>query len=115
MKNSSSRYIYGWNQGKRKVKGKDISVIPKGDYCHFPRGMKKVCPYWSLKEGLPLQENGYCSFIEKSDWDINEERKEVEVTTYNKDRSVKSVTMEDAHIYTVSLLWDQCKECGVKE
>jgi hypothetical protein len=43
----------------------------------------KTCPYWSQIEGKEEYENGYCSYIEKGDWEIG------------------------------GLLWDQCKECGV--
>ena len=61
---------------------KDESIIPKGIYCYDEN---RVCPYWNLKEFKPEQENGYCSFLEEGDWEME----------------------------GVSLLWDQCKECGV--
>jgi len=44
-----------------------------------------VCPYWSLNEDHPYQLNGYCSYLESGDWEAE----------------------------GLSLLWDQCKECGV--
>lgn len=87
-----------------------FGVIPRGYYCHF-RNMDKVCRYWSLSLELPYQENGYCALLKRSDWDIDEECGEVEVTTFNKDHSIKSKTMEDAHIYGVSMLRDKLKAC----
>jgi len=65
---------------------KPTANIPKGIYCHLDRlddGSYLVCPYWSLKEDLPYQENGYCSYLEQSDWDINEAIGEVDVTECN--------------------------------
>jgi len=87
-------------------------VIPWGRYCHSD-GFTRVCPHWSLREDLPEQENGYCTYLGKSDWDINEEAQPIEVTHY-KDGKETHRTLEDAHIYTVGLLWDKCKECQTK-
>jgi len=88
---------------------KDTSLIPKGEYCYGEGGK---CPYWSLKEGLPEQENGYCSYLEKSDYDINEEQGDIPWKT-GKDNSVVLIT--EPHAIPIGLLWDQCKECGVNE
>jgi len=74
------------------------SVIPYGDYCYrhsgiveripgcFPRFKVDVCPYWDIDEDQHEQSNGYCWYIEKGDWE------------------------EDGTF----LLFDQCKECGIK-
>ena len=86
-----------------------IGIIPRGYYCHF-KDMDKVCRFWSMNSDLPYQENGYCSFLGKSDWDINEKCGTVEVTHFATDRA-ESKTMESAHEYTISMLWDKCKEC----
>lgn len=59
----------------------DEKYIPEGPYCY--RG-EYLCPYWSKDHSKPDQENGYCSFIKKGDWELN-----------------------------FGLLWDQCKECGI--
>ncbi len=45
------------------------------------------CPYWEMIEHLPHQESGYCHFLEEGDY-------------------------ESEHL---SLLWDQCKECGIND
>lgn len=70
---------------------KDTSVIPVGMYCYEWVGTAdngdpvwKNCPYWSRVDGRDEQENGYCSYMEKGDWE-----------------------------FYMGLLWDQCKECGV--
>lgn len=73
---------------------KDESVIPAGLYCYDKNG---VCPYWSLREDKPKQRNGYCSFLERGDWEVTDPE-----------------LPEDHPIQTAhSLLWDQVKECGV--
>jgi hypothetical protein len=62
--------------------------IPKGFYCYTIINGKYInCPYWSIRNDKPSQENGYCSYLECGDW-------------------------EDDHL---SLLWDRCKECGINE
>lgn len=68
---------------------KDISVIPEGQYCYDysgPGNTFKACPYWSWDPTKPEQENGHCSFLGYGDW-------------------------EEEHL---SLLWDQVKECRIK-
>jgi hypothetical protein len=84
-------------------------VIPKGPYCYRIVKWEKVksrigakgfffqpkkyyhCPYWKRIKDLPEQENGFCGLLNMSDVDM-----------FNKYDSW-------------SLLWDQCKECGIKE
>ena len=58
-------------------------LIPRGLYC---QGMDYNCPFWFLQRGEEPQNNGYCSYLKKGDWQIE---------------------------YS-SLLWDGCKECGRK-
>jgi hypothetical protein len=84
---------------------KDISKIPKGLYCYDENGK---CPYWSLIKNLPIQENGYCSFLKKSDYDLNEEQGEIHGRNRNNGEFVIPT-----HFLPLSLLWDQCKECGI--
>lgn len=72
---------------------KDEKYIPPGVYCYHiasknPDATLSIltCPYWEIKNKRPSQENGYCYFIEKGDW------------------------QDDGTM----LLWDKCKECGKK-
>ena len=46
-----------------------------------------ICPYWSRDLTKPSQEGGYCEYMQFGDW-------------------------QSEHL---SLLWDQVKECGIKE
>ena len=63
-------------------------LIPEGPYCYGPNG---VCPFWSRWEDqYPHQSNGYCSLLERGDW-------------------------MDSENGGTSLLWDQCKECGIND
>lgn len=59
-----------------------VDKIPQGAYCYDEHG---ICPYWSKRNDKPAQENGYCSFLGRGDW-------------------------EAKHL---SLLWDQVKECNL--
>lgn len=73
------------------MSNKDEPVIPKGSYCYTWAGKPQdgkinPCPYWSSIINLPKQENGYCSFMEKSDRDLG-----------------------------CGLLWDMVKECGIND
>ena len=59
----------------------DRLKIPSGCYCYDENGL---CPYWSKRKDKPDQENGYCEYLKKGDWE---------------------------HDF-FGLLWDQVKECG---
>lgn len=62
----------------------DELKIPEGMYCYDG---DYCCPYWSMRDDKPEQDNGYCSFLKTGDWEHP----------------------------GVGLLWDQVKECGVNE
>lgn len=63
--------------------------IPEGCYCYTydENGEQYTCPYLEFVDGYHHQENGYCKKTGIKDW---------EETRY------------------LSLLWDMCKECGIK-
>ena len=56
--------------------------IPKGPYCYDENN--HTCPYWCLSILHDEQNNGYCHFLKRGDWER----------------------------YPFSLLWDQVKECN---
>jgi hypothetical protein len=85
---------------------KTKKLIPKGYYCYDKKG---VCPYWLVDFNRPKQENGYCDYLRKSDWDLNEKRGKMKWC----DRKGKVVEITKPHEIPNSLLWDQVKECGV--
>lgn len=58
-------------------------LIPKGHYCYDEHG---VCPFWSIDKNHKHQDNGYCSYLKKGDWDFE----------------------------GPGILWDQCKECSLE-
>jgi hypothetical protein len=84
---------------------KDTSCIPKGIYCYDEKG---VCPYWSSLDGLPDQYNGYCSFLDKGDVELAQQMELQNVKT-------GEVARGDELPFPVSLLWDQCKMCGIND
>ena len=111
-----------------KANKKDESVIPKGLYCHGKLvpdgngGFKSVnmCPYWKRDLNRPEQENGYCTFLEKGDWDFNAEANAVERKSFKrkKDGTYEEIThpphsLEGSPMGNVGLLWDECKECSI--
>jgi len=99
--------------------------IPEGLYCYHN---DYVCPFWDSNPGMyPKREDGYCHFLDKSDWDLNEMRENTTkiVKTQNKEilgKTVKEAFGNDFEIDPISgkkchtimsLLWDQCKECRI--
>ena len=70
--------------------------IPHGIYCYDERGK---CPFWSIQQDKPNQRNGYCSFLKQGDWEVR----------------VPPGWPVDGPLSALSLLWDQCKNCGVNE
>jgi hypothetical protein len=101
-------------QGKNMKKLKKL--IPKGYYCYSVKNGKTIpCPYWSIDKKHSKQNNGYCAYLEKGDWDINKESRWREVKYVNgKKKKGKTSTAEEIGI-PMSLLWDMCKDCGIKE
>lgn len=74
---------------------KSIKLIPEGLYCYnivecisSDGGVvikEKPCPYWMMHSDKRMQENGYCEFLNRGDWEVG-----------------------------AGLLWDKVKECGIK-
>ena len=61
--------------------------IPEGEYCYsYDGGRFCLCPFWSKNPLHEDQENGYCYYLDRGDWETDS---------------------------ATSLLWDQCKECGI--
>lgn len=87
-----------------KVKDKDVSLIPSGPYCYDDR----TCPYWDSNPSKHEQENGYCHYIEKGDWELNGEMVLINQKTGEK------MTPSEIGI-PGGLLFDQCKECGIND
>jgi len=82
--------------------------IPRGGYCDY-------CPYWRpniapIKIGD--RNIAYCVYLDKTDLDICKERESGEWIEQN---SGDKCTGIDLPLSFSSLLWDGCKECGVKE
>ena len=90
----------------QKLKKKEgDNLIPRGVYCYDEVG---VCPYWDSDKDKPYQYNGYCWFLEKGDWDLNKEKKWTNTQT-------GEIETGDEIGLPMSLLWDQCKECGIDD
>ena len=66
----------------------ETTHIPEGLYCYDvnDKGEYRVCPFWSLDPEKPFQNNGYCNYLKKGDWE-------------NED--------------SFGLLFDKVKECGI--
>jgi len=62
-------------------------LVPKGCYCYDENG---VCTFWWCMSEFGEQAQGYCSLLERGDF------------------------MQSENGGT-SLLWDQCKECGLND
>lgn len=70
------------------VMGDALSFIPKGLYCYSEGRNKGRCPFWQRRDGKLPQEDGYCHFLGAGDWNDTD---------------------------SLSLLWDQVKECGIHD
>ena len=88
---------------RKSILKKDTSVIPYGYTC-------EDCPYWDLNEDYPEQENGYCGYLEKGDWELHFEG---EIREGDKDEKVLTLEEKEALPFCFSMLWDGCKECGI--
>lgn len=100
--------------------------IPYGDYC-YNFYSKEICPFWDSKPGeYPKQEDGFCQYLQKSDWDLNEESNKTAKIVYSKDGTMDGMIVADLEDdddidpvsgkkchFPMSLLWDQCKECDI--
>ncbi len=103
---------------------KNKALIPQGYYCYSTlKPLKKgrfkmigICPYWSIKKNRSKQENGYCSYLDKGDYEINREKHVILCTTFKngKEQTSKIKCGPDNPSF-MSLLWDMCKMCNVKE
>lgn len=97
---------------------KDISLIPKGMYCYDgceerskdnnAYRLTGICPYYCTRSDKGTQENGYCSFIAKGDWNRNNK---AEIINLKTGEILKGKDIP----FQLGLLWDMCKECGKKE
>lgn len=74
----------------------DDGVIPDGVYCYARDPSRVVaegrypivtCPYWALDPARPEHEDGYCAHLKSGDWESE----------------------------GLSLLWDQVKECRIRD
>jgi hypothetical protein len=86
---------------RRKI----LNSIPEGQYCYDEKGR---CPYWSKKSLRAEQYNGWCNLLNKGDLEIAKE------TMYTDLKTGEETSGYDLG-FPVSLLWDQCKECGYKK
>jgi len=106
-----------------------LDVIPEGCYCHGKLTKGKDgkytstgdCPFWFKVKGRPHMADAFCVLLGKGDLEINKEaeNRKCVVTTCNKGKVVKKETKTYKEwgepISNVSLLWDRCKECGIKD
>ena len=84
-------------------------LIPRGMYCDG-------CPFHFIDKTLPKQMNGYCSYLGKSDVDFyNEQPDTLEIEQRQPDGTYKKRIVPKEEMFSMSLLWDGCKECGKKK
>jgi len=84
--------------------------IPRGPYCDG-------CPYWRpniapIKMGD--RNMAYCKYLDKTDIDIVKERD----MKWTDGKTGEEIEFEEDDLLSsgfASLLWDGCKECGIKE
>ena len=84
----------------------DIKLIPFGIYCYDEDG---ICPYWKRKiiEGTDIK-CLYCEYLNEYDLGGLTDEEYVKLKEYLTENDIDK-------LYTLSLLWDQVKECGQNE
>lgn len=104
-----------------------IEHIPPGPYCYDPE-TSECCPFWDYDTEMPEQENGYCHYLKRGDWEINiDSFHTLTLEKYPLKPELEGKTLGEILEYslendeemppvpTVGLLWDQCKECNINE
>ena len=88
----------------------DKTKIPKSEYYCY--GEDGVCPYWSLSIDYEEQNNGYCFYLNYSDWEETKRKSIWKIK--QKDNTYKEIETsgEEQGIFT-GLLWDQIKACNI--
>ena len=96
--------------------------IPFGYYC-YENSRNVTCPFWDMKQGVyPPHEDGYCYYLNASDWDLNEQAGARKVIYINDSSAIPGYLEDTNDIdpisgkkthFTSSLIWDQVKECGI--
>jgi hypothetical protein len=101
-------------------------ILPNGFYCYTGHNLKddcmvicrskqNYCPFYSVDANHGPQENGYCSYLGKGDWDINNEYPAlIECQVKQQDGTMKPTMVPKEELLPLSLLWDSVKECGIK-
>ena len=82
--------MYQDKNGKKYTKQEAIGVIPKKTfYCYTRDENNKcnLCPLWDSDKTKEYQEDGYCHYLKRGDW------------------------QENGTLH----LWDQVKECGIND
>jgi len=117
LKNGYCKICQDINDTIREVR-KTRKLIPRGMYCYkeikkTKNGYKRIgiCPYWFIKKDRPKQENGYCAYLKKGDWDLNKEKHKEGKWTDGKGNPIEP----PKEVLPLSLLWDMVKECGINE
>ena len=83
--------------------------IPRGPYCYSSHLGKELCPYYMYKFDADV-EVVFCEYLKCGDISSVSE---VDFEKLLKSRENNTrLLYED---YPLDTLWDQCKECGVKE
>ena len=79
-------------------------LIPRGYYC-------EGCPFWYIDSSKPERMNGYCSYLEKGDWDFYEEIPDkISIQRRQPDGSYRNEMIDKDPIYG-TMLWEGLKVC----
>ena len=95
-------------------------LIPQGYYCYTGKlkTNEKICPYWKKISSKNIQENGFCEYLGKGDYEINREERIDILHCKNKNSrwSIKKIKVnkDNPAVLNISLLWDKVKMCNIK-
>ena len=89
--------------------------IPKGMYCYSGGRGTGRCPYWRRIKDRPDQADGWCNYLNKGDIEIAAETEWTVQYVRDKEFGRVGDKISGSDMPGSSLLWDQCKECGIKD
>jgi len=111
-------------QKKKEYPKEVLDVIPDGYYCHgqyvtYANSNSETindCPFWFKIKKRAKHENGYCVLLGKGDYELNREPNIGIWRSVDKGKVIKKWKAKYGpnNPSSSSLLWDQCKECGIK-
>ena len=98
---------------KDKAKEPEKYVPKDTIYCYDNFDSSKRCPFWDYAENRGEQNYGICHYLNTTDYEQNQKINNSDAGCWShSDKCTSELFWEQ---FPHSLLWDECKECGINE